>query len=241
MTSSIPSITPDELGWLTAAQVNEVDRVMVDDLRISLIQMMENAGRNLAEFVLDRYTPTTVTVLAGTGGNAGGGLVAARHLVNRGVDVSVTLGRDPEHFAPDPAHQYAILRRMGVSVTTEPRRSDVAIDALIGSHLVGAPRGRIGELAALVASTGDRVVALDTPSGLDVTDGSVPGVVVRADATLTLALPKIGLRHAPQVGELYLTDISVPRSVFTAMNVGPLPDFAHSTIVRIDLPTPDAR
>ncbi len=76
-------------------------------------------------------------------------------------------------------------------------------------------------------------MSLDTPSGLNVTDGSVPGAVVRADATLTLALPKVGLRAAPQVGELYLADISVPPSVYVAIGAGPAPDFTHSSIIRI--------
>ena len=77
--SLFPSINPDEVGWLTEVQMIEVDRVMIDELQIGLIQMMENAGRNLAQIVLDRFGPSSVTVLAGSGGNGGGGLVAARH------------------------------------------------------------------------------------------------------------------------------------------------------------------
>lgn len=54
---------------LTAEQMREVDRVMVEDLHIELIQMMENAGRNLAELAMARFAPTSVSVLAGPGGN----------------------------------------------------------------------------------------------------------------------------------------------------------------------------
>lgn len=233
MSSPFPSITPHEIGWLTETQMIEVDRVMIDELQISLIQMMENAGRNLAGLVLDRFAPSTVTVLAGSGGNGGGGLVAARHLANRGVDVAVTLGHPPEKLAPVPALQYSILRRMGVDVSPEPRESDVVVDALIGYSLTGAPRGRIGELVAATGDIGGRIVSLDTPSGLDVTDGAVPGIVVDADATLTLALPKVGLRDTVHVGELYLADISVPPSVYQAIGVGPAPDFSGSSILEI--------
>ena len=228
-----PTFEPDEIGWLTKTQMIEVDRVMIDELRIDLVQMMENAGRNLAQFVLDRFAPRTVTVLAGAGGNGGGGLVAARHLANRGVDVSVTLGQPVEKFTPVPAHQFEILRRMGVDVVPEPRSADVVVDALIGYSLSGAPRGRVGELVASIAEIGERVVALDTPSGLGVTDGSTPGDVADADATLTLALPKIGLRNAPQVGELFVADISVPPSVYDAIGVGPAPDFSRGSIIEI--------
>lgn len=233
MASAYPTCSPDDVAWLTGAQMIEVDRVMIETMRIGLAEMIENAGHNLAELVIDRFEPSTVTVLAGPGGNGGGGLAAARHLKNRGVDVSVTLGSTPEDFATVPGHQYTILRRMGVSMAAEPRHSDVVIDALVGCGMTGAPRGRVGELVAAIGDLGDHVVSLDAPSGLDVTDGSVPGGVVHADATLTLALPKIGLRHAPQVGELYLADIAVPPSVFASMNVGPTPDFYRSVIMRI--------
>ena len=74
---------------LTTEQMRAVDRAMVDDLHIELIQMMENAGRNLAELAISRFSPSSVTVLSGPGGNGGGGLVAARHLANRGCRVQV--------------------------------------------------------------------------------------------------------------------------------------------------------
>ena len=64
----------------------EVDRIMIEDLNIRLHQMMENAGRNLADLAIRRFEPRTVVVLAGSGGNGGGGITAARHLANRGID-----------------------------------------------------------------------------------------------------------------------------------------------------------
>ena len=213
----------------------EVDRIMIEDLAIDLVRMMANAGRNLAQLVIDRFGPGTVTVLAGSGGNGGGGLVAARHLVNRGVDVWVTLGVDEEGLTDVPRRQLEILRRMGVAVTEEAVPADVTIDALIGYSLRGAPRGRIGALIDELGSVDTSVVSLDTPSGLDVTDGSRPGAVVAAAATLTLAMPKIGLRDAVEVGELYCGDISVPALVFERVEGGPPPDFSRSQIVRVHM------
>ena len=234
-----PIFGHDDVGWLTEPQMIEVDRVMMVDLRIDLVQMMENAGRNLAQLVLDRFRPESVTVLAGSGGNGGGGLVAARHLANRGVDVSVTLGKPEDALAAVPAHQLDILTRMGVAVDPEPRASAVMIDALIGYSLKGAPSGRIGELVAALDDNDSPIVALDTPSGLDVTDGTAPGALVSADATMTLALPKIGLRDAPQVGDLYVADISVPPSVYATLAVGPAPDFTQSSIIELRNPKED--
>ena len=228
-----PTARFDDVGWLTEAQMIEVDRVMIDDLHISLVQMMENAGRNLAQLVIDLYQPSSVTVFAGSGGNGGGGLVAARHLANRGVDVSITLGKPAEELTGVPSLQADILDRMGVTISPEPRRSEVVIDALIGYSLHGAPRGMVAELIESVAEIGDTVVSLDTPSGLDVTDGSAPGAVVAADATMTLALPKIGLRGSRHVGDLYLADISVPPAVYEAMDAGPPLVFGSQPVIRL--------
>ena len=104
---------------LTTEQMRAVDRAMVDDLHIELVQMMENAGRSLAELAITRFSPTSVTVLAGPGGNGGGGLVAGRHLANRGCQVQIVFS-EPGRLTPVPAHQADILARMGVTIASRP-------------------------------------------------------------------------------------------------------------------------
>lgn len=227
-----PLVAYDSLPWLTREDMVEIDRVMMHDLGIDLVRMMENAGRNLAQLAIDRFAPKTVTVLAGTGGNGGGGLVAARHLANRGVDVSVTLTKPADQLAGVPAEQAAMLARIDVPFTDTPRAGDLVLDAVLGYSLDGAPRGRAAELIAAAPELAPAALSLDTPSGLDVTTGSTPGVVVTATATLTLAAPKIGLREAAPVGELYVGDISVPPAVYQAMGLTPM-TFTTDPILRL--------
>jgi NAD(P)H-hydrate epimerase len=218
---------------LTTDQMREVDRIMVDDLGISLIQMMENAGRSLARLTIERFSPASVTVLAGPGGNGGGGLAAARHLANRGIGVTATLVKPVEEMAAVPARQAGILEQMGVVFEKEPQPADLVIDAILGYSLQGDPRGRAADLVRW-ANGQRQVISLDTPSGLDTTTGRVGDPCVRASATMTLALPKTGLRKAPEVvGDLYLADISVPPSVYEAFGfeVGDL--FATGSVVSI--------
>src|SRR5215204_7050315 len=128
--------------------MRQVDRVMIEDLGIELIQMMENAGLHLAELARSRLSQlwdVPVTVLAGGGNNGGGGLVCARHLANWGASVSVVLDRPPNEIAGIPAHQMRILRRMGVSFFEEPPvRTGLIVDALIGYGLSDDPKGRMG-------------------------------------------------------------------------------------------------
>ena len=84
---------PKTIPTLTRDQMVEVDRSMIEDFGIELLQMMENAGRHLAHLTRDRFLggdarDKAVTVLAGTGGNGGGALVAARRGYRIGVPTS---------------------------------------------------------------------------------------------------------------------------------------------------------
>ena len=243
----IPWLT-EEIPWLTTAQMIEVDRAMMEDCRIDLVRMMENAGRNLAQLARARFLAgdprgKRVVVLAGTGGNGGGALVAARRLHNYGALVQVYVTRLDADFAPVPGEQLDILRRMGVPVAqaeaiAQAARPDLVLDGVIGYSLQGAPRGPAADLIRWANAAGAPILALDAPSGVDTTTGAVYDPAIRATATMTLALPKAGLR-APSVtahvGELYLADISVPPELYAGpglgLSVGPI--FATSDIVRL--------
>ena len=211
---SFPKAT-GHVPYLTTEQMVEVDRAMIEDARIELIQMMENAGRNLAhlarrQFLNDDPAGRRVVVLAGTGGNGGGALVAARRLHNWGVDIHVFITRTPDRFTPIPRHHLDILTRMRVPVATADRITDeqaptLIVDGVIGYNLKGAPTGAAARLIEWANAQEAPVLALDAPSGVDTTTGTVYEPAVRADATMTLSLPKEGLRTsgvAPHVGEL---------------------------------------
>ena len=210
---------------ISAAQMREVDRIAVEEFGLGILQMMENAGRNLAQNVQDMLDGARgeVAILAGSGGNGGGGLCCARHLRNRDFSVWVVLDREEALLRDAARNQLQILRAAGVR-PVDPfqarevlRRSQVVVDALIGYSLRGAPRGRAAELIDLCNEHAARVLSLDLPSGLDATSGEAPGVIVRPERTLTLALPKTGLRRVP--GELYLADIGIPPEVFRRIGI----------------------
>lgn len=219
--AEFPALSPElRVPAVTAEQMREVDRAMVEDLGIDLLQMMENAGRSLAEVALRRFAPSRVTVLAGRGGNGGGGLATARHLTNRGALVTVVLSHPPEEMSPAGRRQLAIVSAMGMHTSEEPPRADLIVDALIGYGLRGDPRGRTGALIDWGTGAGTPVLSLDTPSGLDVDTGRASQPCIQAGATLTLALPKLGLVGGSLlVGDLYLADISVPAIVYERLGL----------------------
>ncbi len=237
-----------EVPSLTTEQMIEVDRAMMQDMRIELIQMMENAGRNLAHLARVRFFDGNprgkkVVVLAGTGGNGGGALVSARRLHTWGALVEVVVTHPSANFTPVPAHQLDSVQRMNVLVAEadalpKVHSPELIVDGLIGYSLKGPPHGTAADLIRWANAQAAPVLALDIPSGMDGTSGAVFDPAIRATATMTLALPKAGL-FAPeaqvQVGELYLADIGVPPSLYgepaLSLHVGAL--FAESEILRL--------
>ena len=231
---------------VSVAQMREVDRLMVEQVGIDLFQMMENAGRALAEHTRQLLGGDVqgrrVLVLAGRGGNGGGGLTAARRLALWNAEVTVLLGQGKHEIGGVPARQLAIVERIGLPIF-EPASSppafaqaDVLIDALIGYSLSGPPREPIAGLIRKANASGVPIVALDIPSGLHGDSGDAFDPTIRATTTLTLALPKAGLLQPAArawVGSLYLADISVPEAVYRqlGLNVGPI--FSRSDIVPI--------
>jgi NAD(P)H-hydrate epimerase len=226
------------LPAITGEQMREVDRIAVEDFGLGVLQMMENAGRNLVHHAIQMLGGTgvdsergrrgEVTILAGAGGNGGGGLCCARHLHNRGYQISLVLDREATALGSPAGQQLEVLQAAGLrpvepdSTQTALRQADLVVDALIGYSLRGAPRGRAAELIQLCNQHAAQVLCLDVPSGLNATTGEAPGVVVQPDRTLTLALPKTGLREI--TGDLYLADIGIPPEVYLhlGLSVGPL-------------------
>ena len=214
---------------VTARTMRALDRIAVEDVGLPLLSMMENAGRNLAKAsrALVGGQPRHAVVVAGGGGNGGGGLASARHLENHGTDVTVVLDRARDELEGDPAHQANALSGTDATVLDGEDAVqeaidavldvDVVVDALVGYGLTDALQGTAGDLAQVIDQGAKRALSLDVPSGFDATTGAAPGRAVHPDATLTLALPKTGLRAVP--GDLLLGDIGIPADVYERVGV----------------------
>jgi len=236
------------VSFITTDQMREVDRAMIEDYGITLVQMMENAGRNLAQLARQRFLDgdprgRRVLVLAGTGGNGGGGLVCARRLRNWGAEVQVWMTAPSTSIAEVPLHQLGILQRMGIPIVVAGELlvlppADLLVDAMIGYSLTGPPTGLVATLIDAANNHGAPILALDVPSGVNTTTGEASGPAIRAMATLTLAMPKVGFRAETakeHIGELYLADITVPPELYGRPPLDlEVPDvFAQNEIVRV--------
>jgi len=153
----------------------------------SLDELMERAGRAVAELVIEHF-PGRVAVVCGTGNNGGDGRVCARVLREAKRDVTVI-----EQFG-------------------ELGEVEVIVDALFGIGLHDAPREDMARMIERINSAGAPVVAVDVPSGVNASTGEVPGSVVEATATVTFGSPKVGLVVAPgrfKTGRVHVAPIGL--------------------------------
>ena len=229
-----------KISPITVPIMREIDRLAVAETGPNLYQMMENAGRNLAELTLsqlgEKRNRPQLLVLAGPGGNGGGGLCAGRHLANRGLSVSYALS-DRAGMNEITSRQLALLELAGGwevdPISAAAVKPDIVVDALIGYSLRGAPSGRAAELIEWLNASRNNVISLDVPSGVDAGTGETPGVYVRPSVTLTLAWPKTGM--LPElIGELWLGDLGIPPAVYTRAGVaGFVSPFTGGYLVRL--------
>jgi len=191
-------------------------------LGVSTIQLMENAGRSVADEVEARFGKgTSVTVYGGTGRNGGDGMVAARHLAGRGFKVLFLLVGD-ERLIRDASvlSNWLALKAMVSTVKVElchdssviPKSdSDVLIDAMLGTGVHGKLHQPFLRAVQTVNSSGGFKIAVDVPTGIDSDTGELLGEAVRANFTVTLHALKRGLSRSKQYwGEVKVVDIGIP-------------------------------
>ena len=227
----------------------EVDRLMINSYGITLLQMMENAGRNLAllakQMLGDDILNRKICVVAGNGNNGGGGLAAARHLSNWGAEVTVLIATPAADFKPVAAQQLEIVRHLPISVVFAGNQAEyidwcscqLVIDAIFGYGLNRSPKGMVADIIQTINTLNCQVLSLDAPSGLDTSNGHISDTLVKADATLTLALPKTGLLQEnalPYVGNLYIGDISVPPLLYCQLGIKVEPIFKKNPVIRFN-------
>jgi NAD(P)H-hydrate epimerase len=200
-----------------ADEQRALDRWAIERLEIPGIELMEHAGRGLAELVSERAPEGPIVVVCGKGNNGGDGLVAARVLREQGREVIVLTLADLEEFSGDAR---ANLERLpgGRPSPFEPGRLTGAaaiVDAILGTGFAGTPREpAAGAIRAVNETGGDaEVIACDVPSGVNGSTGEVEEVAVRATATATFHAAKPGLWIAPgkaHAGEVRVVKIGIP-------------------------------
>ena len=210
----------DDNALLTPAEMAAADHAAIGD-GIPGAQLMETAGRAVAETVLERWSPRPVAVLCGPGNNGGDGFVAARHLAAAGWPVRLGLLGERTRLSGDAAHHAALWREPVLPLGPELLQgAGLVIDAIFGAGLSRPVEGAARAAIAAMAASGLPVVAIDVPSGLDGATGAVLGAAAPATVTVTFFRKKPGHLLFPGralAGEVVLVDIGIPARVLAAV------------------------
>jgi ADP-dependent NAD(P)H-hydrate dehydratase / NAD(P)H-hydrate epimerase len=189
---------------------------------VSLLQLMENAGRSVAQETITRFQKNKkAAVFCGLGGNGGDGFVVARHLLAEDFEVTVVLvgkSQDINHEAA--LSNWGILQSLQAKVTLLDFADSslipnvdagIVIDALLGTGTQGKLKPPISQVVNYINSLNAFKIAVDVPTGINADTGEVLGTAVKADLTVTFHKSKSGLEKAKKyVGELVVVDIGLP-------------------------------
>ncbi len=205
-------------------------------LGVSEERLMEHAGTAVAAAVralavdTDRWGHGPIVILCGPGNNGGDGFVAARRLALAGAEVVVAvIATEARPRNPTAARNWdRIARDIGIAKVHAPvardvavfgqgiERASVVVDALLGSGVRGPLREPIRSAVALIDRARDigiPVVAVDTPTAVDLSSGEPSDPAVQADLTVTFHRPKVGLatrRGAAHAGKILVAPIGIP-------------------------------
>lgn len=219
----------------------------LDDLAVEsgleIRQMMELAGWHMV-YVFNKLKikkDAKVLVVAGKGNKGGDGLCAARHLANNNWKVTIVIME--RNFSADSSHQLKLIQEMKLPIIyfSENRKevskiieqSDLIVDSLIGYNLKGPPRAEYNEAIKLINKSGSLVIAFDIPTGIDASSGEVFAPSIKANYTLTLALPKKAFENKDaknKSGKLFLADIGIPAFLYDKVKEGIRPNFGSGVI-----------
>ena len=206
-------------SWLRplfdAEGMRRVDRWAIEELGVPSLELMEGAGRAVAEAVAELAPQGPVRVVCGKGNNGGDGFVAARLLGELGFEVEALLLWPGEELRGDAAVNFERFGGELLEGSLDERLSDSAIvvDAIFGTGFDGAPREPAAGAIEAINRCGAPVVACDIASGVDASTGEVGGEAVEADVTVSFHAAKPGQRIAPgkwHTGELRVAPIGIP-------------------------------
>lgn len=207
-----------------AQQVRELDRITIEEKGIPGIQLMRIAAQACVDVLLGHASaPGKVSVLCGSGNNAGDGFIIAGLLANKGIEVTVGLVGKRPPAETDASKAYEYCSDAGVEILTAEdslQHSLFVVDALLGTGLTGPVRPGYHRVISAVNLQKCTVLSVDLPSGLCADTGNILGTCIKADMTVTFIGRKLGLltNDGPEmVGKLNFADLSVPTAVFDAI------------------------
>ena len=221
---------------LNRQQSRDVDRRAIEEFGLSGLVLMENAGRGVADRLVDLGAKGPILIACGRGNNGGDGFVIARHLDAAGVEVRVAVWGARADLQREAAVNLEVLLRSELPVEFFEDHTPAAdwwacqadcdwiVDALLGTGARGNPRAPLDAAIRGLNALGRPILAVDLPSGLDCDTGVANEPTIRATETCTFVAAKPGFfaeTAQPYVGNLTVLPIGVPRKLLADLGIGP--------------------
>jgi len=184
---------------LSAPQIRELDQFTIENEPITSIDLMERAASSCVDYLLNNekfIAGKTIKVFAGQGNNGGDGLVMARHLAEKGYQVSVyrvqTANKPTDDFLQN-LQRLQNQRKVFIANIAHSNSfpnidgNDAVIDTLFGSSLTRKVEGVMAELIAFINKQSKMTIAIDIPSGMfcDKTSEDNENAIIKAHFTLS--------------------------------------------------------
>ena len=207
---------------LTALECREIDRLAIQELGFPSLVLMENAGRNCADWIRSNHSDPVVAIGAGNGNNGGDGFVIARHLQLMNLPCRVIfLGEEPK-LSPDARIQWELCKKLDIEICSSRNEvqwfapvenhgsPNLVIDAMLGTGAKGGPRPPFHDFILAANRLPVQRVAIDIPTGLDADSGEPSKPTFKADHTLTFIAAKPGFNVASLItGEVSVLSIGL--------------------------------
>jgi NAD(P)H-hydrate epimerase len=204
-----------------------IDSWAIKERGVPSLELMETAGRAVAEAAAQVATSSRAAIVCGKGNNGGDGLVAARVLRETGLEVDALLLAPPDELSDDAkmnVDRFEGARQVDPGeLPAAMHGAGVVIDAVFGTGFAGTPRGPAAAAIDAMNEVDAPVVATDIASGVNASSGEVEGMAVAADVTVTFHAPKLGHWIAPgkeHTGVLRVTPIGIPEGAPTEPKAG---------------------
>ena len=222
---------------VTAQEMRDIDKAAAERFGMSGVVLMENAGRAVAEKavkLLGDPRSKKVFIVCGGGNNGGDGFVAARWLHNRGARVKIFLAADSSNLRGNAAMHFETVSKMEIECLSlmDARDmekagftigfADLVIDALLGTGFKGEMTELYREGIQIMNNSGQKILAVDIPSGVNADTGAIASIAVQAVCTVTFGLIKPGLLLYPGAGcagEVETAPIGIPVELLTGAQI----------------------
>jgi len=211
-------------------QLQELDRIAIEDFKIKSLTLMENAGRSVAKITIEtlkEIQKAKVNVICGKGNNGGDGFVCARYLIDKRIKTHIFLIGKISQLKNDALINFNLMKDaqdiIEISDLSELERAkgilsdcDLLIDAIFGIGLKGDTKEPFKSVIEFLNNTDRPIISVDVPSGLDATTGEQLGKSIRATMTVTFSLVKRGffINQGPICcGKIIVVDIGIPKEL----------------------------